>query len=89
MNPFEIVINGWPIIPIILGLVEFVKRLGLKWNVLIIVSMALGFLLGGGYYWSQKPPTTFADWFAIVIGSLGYGLVASGVYDVITKPKAA
>ena len=86
MSPFEVVINGWPIIPIILGLVELVKRLGLKGNVLIIVSMAVGLLMGAGNYIATLGlPADFAGWFALAVGGLGYGLVASGIYDVIQK----
>lgn len=86
MSPFEVIINGWPIIPIILGLVELVKRLGLKGNVLIIVSMVVGLLMGAGNYIATLGlPSAFAGWFALIVGGLGYGLVASGIYDVIQK----
>ena len=88
MSPFEVVINGWPIIPIILGLVELVKRLGLKGNVLIIVSMVIGLLMGAGYYIASAGiPVAFAGWFALIVGGLGYGLVASGIYDVVQAKR--
>ena len=90
MSPFEVVINGWPIIPIILGLVELVKRLGLKGNVLIIVSMLLGLLMGAGNFIATSGiPAAFAGWFALVVGGLGYGLVASGIYDVVQAKRTA
>lgn len=80
---FKISVSGVPIVLVILGLVEWFKRLGLKGNVLLLVSMGLGLLIGTGYYITQSLPQAAAEWFAAVVVGLAYGLIASGVYDVL------
>ena len=80
----DILVNGVNLLLVIMGLVEFLKRLGVtgKWS--ILASMIIGLLLGIGYQISAKPPAGFGDWFGAVIFGLGLGLSASGVYDFVT-----
>ena len=79
----NIIVNGIPLIAIIMGLVEFLKRLGItgKWS--IVTSMLVGLFLGIGYQLSAKPPASFADWFGAIVFGLGLGLAASGLYDFV------
>lgn len=72
------------IIAVILGLVEFAKRLGASGNVSLAISVIIGAALGVGHTVSvQGAPVDFAGWFQVsVVGGLAYGLTASGLYDV-------
>lgn len=80
---FDVAIAGVPLVLVIIGLVEWFKRLGLEGKPLIGVSMALGVILGGAYQITQSFPQSAPDWFAVVIIGLAYGLIASGIYDVV------
>ena len=83
MNVFDVAVNGVPLVFVVMGLVEFIKRRGVTGNALSYVSMGLGLVLGGGYQISQiGVPTSFSTWFGVGIFGIGYGLVASGIYDV-------
>ena len=80
----DIYINGFSLLPVIMGLVEFLKRVGVTGRWSIASSMLIGLLLGLGYQISVKPPASYADWFGAVVFGLGLGLSSSGVYDFIT-----
>jgi len=81
----NLVVAGIPLLLVVLGLVEWSKLLGLTGNVLRVVSMAIGVLLGIGYQFSLASPIAFADWFAVVVFGLVLGLTTSGVYDSFNK----
>ncbi|MFA5154277.1 MAG: hypothetical protein WC554_17130 [Clostridia bacterium] len=83
----QYVIAGVPLLFVVLGSVEFVKSFGLKGNVVKIVSVVIGLLFGIGYQLSVAMPVGFAGWFAVTVFGIALGLVASGIYDVINKPK--
>lgn len=85
-------VGGIPLIVVVLGLVEYIKRLGIKGNRLLVASMVIGLVLGAAYQayvLASAPgpgPATAAAWYVAVFGAVVYGLVlglvASGVYDV-------
>ncbi len=77
----ESMVNGIPLVLIVLGLVEWSKRLGVKGKQLQILSMLVGITLGVLYQYSVLPLATFTDWFGAAIYGLALGLVASGIYD--------
>jgi len=80
----DLLANGIPLVTIIMGLVEFSKKLGLHGRVLTALSMLLGVLLGMAYQIAQKgTPATFGEWFNTALFGLALGLTASGVYDLI------
>ncbi len=80
----DILANGIPLVTLIMGLVEFSKKLGLKGKALTALSMALGVVIGVAYQIAQGgQPETFAGWFDTAIFGLALGLTASGVYDLI------
>ena len=83
MNYFtDAMVNGIPLLFVVLGLVEWIKTFGLTGNVLRGVSMLIGLLLGFGYMTSQQGfPTEFSPIFSYIIYGLALGLVASGIYD--------
>lgn len=80
------VVAGVPLMFVVLGLVQWTKKLGLEGKALIAVSMGIGLILGGGYQIATVGlPSEFAGWFTIAVYGLGIGVVASGVYDALEK----
>lgn len=77
----EQVVNGIPLVVLVIALVEWVKRFGLEGKALNAVSMLIGTVIGVAYWYAQQPLASFGDWFGAVIYGLALGLVASGVYD--------
>ena len=85
----KIEVAGIPLLFIVLGLVQYVKSLGLKGNAIRVASMVIGLLLGVGYQYSliNTLAMDFQNWFSVIVFGLGLGLVASGVYDVANKKE--
>lgn len=77
------IVSGIPLIVVVLGLVEFIKQMGVSGKVLMGVSLGLGLALGLGYQCSVAVPTSYAGWFGAAMYGLGLGLSASGLYDFI------
>ena len=83
MDFTQYLVAGVPLVLVVLGLVEWVKSLGLQGNAVKFVSMAIGLILGVGYQYSVAVPVGFAGWFGVVVFGLALGLVASGIYDAV------
>ncbi len=82
----DLLVNGVSLVAVIMGLVEFSKKFGLKGRALTALSMGLGIVLGIAHRIAQNgTPQTFADWFNTVIFGLSLGLAASGLYDFADK----
>lgn len=75
------IVNGIPLVVLVISLVEWVKRFGIEGKALNAVSMGIGAVIGVAYWYAQSPLVTFADWFGAIMYGLALGLVASGVYD--------
>jgi Ca2+/Na+ antiporter len=94
---FGAMVAGVPLVLVVIGLVEWFKRIGLEGRELLYVSMAVGFILGFAYMLAETRPPS-GDWwvlyvyiFTCAVYALGLGVVASGLYDAvkaILKPKA-
>lgn len=80
---FDQLINGIPLALVVMGLVEWVKALGVGGRTLTILSLTIGLILGIAYQVSIELPTDFVGWFGAVIFGLALGLMASKVYDAI------
>lgn len=80
---FDQVINGVPLIFVVMGLVELLKEFGVEGKALTAGSFAIGLVLGILYQMSIGIPAGFAGWFGAGVFSLGLGLVTSKVYDAI------
>ena len=76
-------VAGVPLVLVVLGLVEWVKSLGLQGVAVKLVSMAIGLVLGIGYQLSLAVPVGFSGWFGASVFGVALGLVASGIYDVL------
>jgi len=83
MNYYDVAVLGVPLLFVVIGLVEYLKKFGVTGNWLLGSSMLIGVLLGGGYQLSAVGfPVDFAGWFGVGFYGIGLGIVASGVYDV-------
>lgn len=84
-------VAGIPLILVVLGLVEWIKQLGVQGVAIRVVSLVVGLVIGIAYQFSIAQPTGFSEWFAAVVYGLALGLVASGIYDaavdVLSKSK--
>lgn len=89
-------VSGVPLIFIIIGMVYWFKQFKtpsgerlFSGNVLLLVSMGWGLLLGGGYIVATtRPPNTdawliYVYWFGCLAYALAMGIVASGLYNVV------
>jgi hypothetical protein len=80
------ILNGVPLIPVIMGLVEFAKKFGAKDLVCDGLSMGLGIVFGFLYHLSTTGmPTGLAGWFGTVLYGLGLGLTTSGLWKVVAN----
>lgn len=82
---FDVLVNGIPLVAVVLGLVEISKRLGVEGKGAVITSLLIGLVLGIAYQLSVAIPTDFAGYFGAAIYGLALGLTASGIYDVVTR----
>ena len=80
---FDQLVNGIPLALVVMGLVEWIKALGVSGRLLTILSLAIGLVLGIAYQLSIEMPVDFAGWFGAVVFGLALGLTASKVYDAI------
>ena len=80
---FDQIVNGVPLIFVVMGLVELVKAFGVQGKALTAVSFGIGLALGLLYQVSLGVPADYSGWFGAVIFGLALGLVASKVYDAI------
>lgn len=78
-------IGSVPITALVMGLVEWCKRMGVAGKALNVASLVIGGVIGGLYLYSQANPTTAEGWFGVIAYGLTLGLTASGIYDVINK----
>lgn len=77
----NLTVAGIPLVAVTLGLVQYIKSFGLTGNIVKIVSLAIGLLLGIGYQFTVAAPVDFASWFSVIVFGIALGLVASGIYD--------
>jgi hypothetical protein len=69
---------------LILGIVEFLKRLGLAGNKLMLVSMAVGVLFATVYKLHELYPPA-EPYLEVAFFGIAAGLCASGIYSFITN----
>ncbi len=78
----DILVSGVSLIVIILGLVEFAKKLGLSGNILTVASMLIGIALGVLFKLAAMYPA-INPWFEVAVFGLACGLAACGIYDFV------
>ena len=77
------IVNGIPLIFVVMGLVELAKVFGASGKLLTGISVGIGLALGVLYQISLGVPVDFAGWFGAAIYGLALGITASGVYNAI------
>lgn len=77
------VVNGIPLVAVILGLVELAKSFGASGRALTGISFGIGAALGIFYQFSVAIPATAGDWFGAVLFGLALGLTACKLYDAV------
>jgi hypothetical protein len=80
---FDQIVNGIPLILVVMGLVELSKSFGAEGKILTAISFVIGLVLGILYQVSLGMPVGFAGWFGSVVFGVALGLMASKVYDAI------
>ena len=80
---FDQIVNGIPLILVVMGLVELAKSFGAEGKILSLISFGIGLVLGIAYQVSLGMPVGFTGWFGAVVFGLALGLVACKVYDAI------
>ena len=83
----EFAIAGVAIIPLVLGLVEFSKRLGVKGDWLLVEAVGIGSVFSGVAYAMQSNliPDPWKTIITVAIVALSGGLGAAGLYDLGKK----
>ncbi len=75
------IVAGIPLVLVVIGLVEWIKRFGVQGAALNVASLLIGLIAGIAYQISFAMPGDFSGWFGAAIYGLALGLVASGLYD--------
>ena len=78
-------IGGFEIGIIVVGIVQLVKKFGLKGNGALALAVSLGFVLFaiGQALGQSLVPAAIAIWVVIVVRSIGYTLAVPGLYDLL------
>lgn len=77
-------ISGITLLAMVVGIVEFLKRLGLDGVGNIIASVVTGAVIGGLYMTIEQGlmPEAAIPWVNVGIFGVGFGLAAAGLYDL-------
>lgn len=78
---------GFPALIIVVGLVEFSKKLGAQGNLCIVLAVIYAIVIMLLVQVADVFPV-IAPWIKTVFTGLALGLSASGIYDVAMKLKA-
>jgi hypothetical protein len=81
MDFSDVVVNGIPLVILIVGLVQFIAEMGVAGRALKATSAGIGLAVGLAYQLSLGVPVDFAGWFGAILYGLGLGVVASGLVD--------
>jgi len=86
----SLAIGGVALIPLVLGLVEFSKKLGVQGNWCVFESFVLAAVFGMLAYAidAELIPLAAVPWISMVVVGLGcgvFGLAATGIFDLV-KP---
>ena len=86
---FDQIVNGIPLLFVVMGLVELSKSFGAQGKALTAISFGIGLVVGLLYQLSLGTPADYAGWFGAALFGLALGLVASKVYDAMKSATKA
>lgn len=89
MDFSDAVVGGIPLVVLIIGLVQFLKELGVSGVALRIASAALGLVLGVLYQLSLAMPADLGGYLGVAVYGLALGVTASGLVDAARRVVAA
>jgi hypothetical protein len=86
MNPINLAIAGVVLIPLIIGVIQAIKRADPNKRVLSYVWFYLALVLGivgetTAFFIDQGKPKNLGEWAACVVLGLSFGLAAGKAYD--------
>jgi len=84
MNFEELAIGGVTLIPLVIGLVQLLKKLNVTGNKLIAISVGISVLIGAAYQLMLLLPVTepWVEAIIFIVAFALFGLSASGLYSV-------
>jgi len=82
---FDQIVNGIPLLFVVMGLMELSKSFGAQGKALTAISFGIGLVVGLLYQVSLGLPVGFAEWFGSAFFALALGLVTSKVYDAVAS----
>jgi hypothetical protein len=80
----EFSIAGILVIPLVLGLVEFAKKLGVRDQWSTVLAVVLGIFFGSVWYGIDQGllPAQWVPYIQWAVFSIGFGLAIPGLYDL-------
>lgn len=84
-------VSGVPLVAVVIGLVEWIRQMGVQGRALLVVSLLIGLALGGSYQLAQLGlpsgdfQAVFGGWLGVAVYGLGMGLTASGIVKVAKR----
>lgn len=87
MDPLPVLaLGGVPITIVVLGLTAYAGNF-VSGKAQLIAALLIGLIVGGAYYVGVQNalPSDIQGWISMVVYGLGWGVVASGVYDTGKK----
>lgn len=80
----SLAIGGVSLLVLVIGWVEFAKRLGLQGKASMVLAVVLGPVFAVTYYVMQVYPV-IAPWVQYLVMGMAIGLGATGIYDVAKR----
>jgi len=75
---------GMPLMFVVIGMVTWMRKMGVRGRWLLVSSLVWGVVIGVGYQLAQLGVhLSYGIWFAVVVYGLGLGLLASLFYDML------
>jgi len=80
----ELAIGSVAVIPLVLGIVQFLKKFGLDGNWNIVASVVLGIVFGGLAYGIDQSllPVVAIPYIKWAVYALSVGFAVAGLYDI-------
>lgn len=77
-------VNAFLVLAMIAGIVEAAKKIGVKGNACLALSMGLGMVFGVALQLAEMYPA-ISPWVQVAVYGVLLGLAASGLYDLVKR----